>query len=273
MLLLFLLLLAVVGAVVVLHCYLFKHLHFYFTLQSVPRYWKLTTYAAKHGGLPLFIWARELGGAWTSNTCRIAAKNGHLEILKYAREHGCEWDSQTCSSAAGKGHLDVVKWARENGCPWSSRTCLRAAEGGHLEVLKWAREHGCDWGVHSYARISKTKIEVLEWARQNRCTWHFGKLWCAAALNGNVEILKWATENKVGYFSKEWPNLICGLAAKKGHLNVVIWGIEQGASWVNKEKWLAQAREGGHTNICDWIMMNDMSLERENDNQVCSREQ
>ena len=130
-------------------------------------------------------------------------------------------------------------------------------KGVTWKFLKWAVEQGCEWGLHSYSHAAGAKIEVLEWARNNGCPWGYGKLWYAAAEGGHLEILKWATENREGgYLRRDWPSFICGMAAKKGHLNVFIWGIEQGGEWKNKEKVVAEASVGGHTNICDWINVN-----------------
>ena len=47
-----------------------------------------------------------------------------------------------------------------------------------------------------------------------------------AALNGHLEVLKWARENGC-----EWNSNTCANAALNGHLEVLKWARENGCEW------------------------------------------
>src|SRR2546427_226255 len=61
-------------------------------------------------------------------------------------------------------------------------------------------------------------LEILKWARENGCKW---ETWtCAyAAKNGHLEVLKWARGNDCGQRC-DWNSYTCANAAENGHLEV-----------------------------------------------------
>ena len=55
-------------------------------------------------------------------------------------------------------------------------------------------------------------LEILKWARTNQCPWNEDTCACAAK-NGHLEILKWARANQC-----PWDEETCRRAANNGHL-------------------------------------------------------
>ena len=92
-------------------------------------------------------------------------------------------------------------------------------------------------------------LEILKWARENGCPWDSNT--CAnAALNGHLEVLKWARENGC-----PWDSATCTYAAENGHLEVLVWAQENGCPW-DYEKCLNIAKQMNHTAIIDWLVEN-----------------
>lgn len=103
-----------------------------------------------------------------------AIRNGYWECVKYMHGNGCEWPIYACKQAIQHGHLHLVSLLHDHGCPWDDLTIPEAVRCGHLDVVKYARNHGCQWGDD-----------------------FLGDLCELAAINGNVELMQYLTDNFV----------------------------------------------------------------------------
>jgi hypothetical protein len=95
-------------------------------------------------------------------------------------------------------------------CPgsWDEWTCSEAARHGHVEFLQYALANECP-------------RDELQMCR-------------GAAFGGNLEVLRWLREEWEGRDDDwqtpacPWSSITCQQAAKGGHLNVFLWGLEYG---------------------------------------------
>ena len=73
-------------------------------------------------------------------------------------------------------------------------------------------------------------LEVLKWARGNGCPWN--KQTCSyAAINGDLEVLKYAREN-----SCPWDKDVCVNAFKNNHFELLKWALINGCEWDGRRK-------------------------------------
>ncbi len=64
-------------------------------------------------------------------------------------------------------------------------------------------------------------VKLLEMAKLNNCD--FSVIYCSAAVNGNVDIIKWAVKN--GY---KWDTWTCTFAATCGQPEIIKWANKNG---------------------------------------------
>jgi hypothetical protein len=91
-------------------------------------------------------------------------------------------------------------------------------------------------------------LEVLKWARKNGAPWDVWTCACAAG-HGHLTVLKWAREN-----GAPWDVQTCRHAAKGGHLEVLKWARKHGALW---DEWTCIfAAKNGHLGVLKWVRNN-----------------
>jgi len=213
--------------------------------------------AAKTGRIDAFEWILEEGIQWNGEAYLTAAIYGHMELLRWLRsDDKCvgdwvitgyvpEWDSRTTHALAWKGELEHLQWAVSAGCPVDSKTCAFAARGGHLAALQW---------LHSVAGL----MDELTCAYAASGDWYFIRrhfknpkalpLW--GKKMGSLELLMWAREA-----GAPWDARVGKYAADNGDTAMVQWIFGPGGApteWLGVA-WCA-AREGGHTELADWLM-------------------
>ncbi len=159
--------------------------------------------AAKLGYIKIVEYCIDSGCCWDTDILTAAAEGGSLETVKYCREQGCPWDSWTCAFAAKGGHLDVLRYCRERQCPWTYFTCNFAAQGGHLEILRYCKETDTGDGLCYMGDVIKI-----------------------AASKGYFEIVKYCTETHCF-----WDEDACNVAAKEGHLDILLFLIKEGCPY------------------------------------------
>ncbi len=137
----------------------------------------------------------------------------------------------TCEYLAGKGAREAIEILRRNGCPWSETTFTNAAVFGHLTLLQWLYRRDCPKNglVAAYETIHKMVLDdsgapetmgVLQWMRQEGiASWH---IW------------------------------LCGIAAMRGHLEVLKWGLMHRCLW-DKEDLISTATHFQHEHIMEWV--------------------
>jgi len=108
---------------------------------------------------------------------------------------------------------------------WSERNfCSRVAETNKLELLKWAREEkkcACDV-VTICAAAEQGNLEMVKYCVANECP--IGTMACeCAAENGHLECLKYLREEA----KAPWNSWTAARAAFNGHLHVLEYLVER----------------------------------------------
>jgi len=108
---------------------------------------------------------------------------------------------------------------------WSERSfCWRVALTNKLELLKWAREEKkCEWDEDTInAAAIQGNLEMVKYCVANECP--TGTYACAcAAFNGHLEVLKYLREE----VKAPWDSVTAYLAAKSGHLHILEYLVER----------------------------------------------
>jgi hypothetical protein len=126
-------------------------------------------YAAENGCRLCLGYARNMGGAWDSNTTCLAAKNNNIKCLDYCLKYGCELNNATCHWAAYSGNVEALKFCYENNIIWDNLTCELSSKKGHLECLKYARRHLCPWDRLTCIKVAKENghRHIIDWINLN----------------------------------------------------------------------------------------------------------
>jgi hypothetical protein len=100
-------------------------------------------------------------------------------------------------------------------------------------------------------------LEVLKWAVDIGCL--CDEYTCSrAALGGHLNILKWAIGNGQHACALRealpWNKTICLIAAMGGHLDILKWAREKNCSW--DENTCSSAAKEGHLEILEWVREN-----------------
>ena len=122
--------------------------------------------------------------------------------------------------------------------------------------LMHAREHCCliDKFTCMNAALNGN-LELIKWARQMGCEWD--ELTCSgAAMNGHLHVLKWLHENGC-----PWDKYVCQLAAEDGHLETLKWARENGCAW--DEYTCTYAARNGHLKVLQWARENGCNWDEE----------
>ena len=107
------------------------------------------------------------------------------------------------------------------------------------------------WKGETYfcEQVAKTnKLELLKWAREEKeCKWDYRTI-CAAAFQGNLEMVKYCVANKCPI-----NEFACAHAAENGHLEVLKYLHEEAeAAWdLRTATWAA---ENGHLHILEYLV-------------------
>lgn len=199
---------------------------------------------------------------WKFNDTNYSLKaivGNHLELFKWlwVTKNDCEWSDDVYSFAGLYGRLDILKWMIEtvghkSNAMFSSRA---AAYGGHFELIDWC-EGACGLGdildseLYVFA-AGGGQIEFLKRLRETRERRHISDPFTctAAAINGELTVLKWLREN--GY---PWDAHTCAFAAECGQLEVLKWLRENGCPW--NEHTCAYAEQAGATETLEWAVKN-----------------
>jgi len=148
--------------------------------------------------------------------------------------------------------MDVFEYLINKGIKPQMDTIYCAAENGYLERLKLLmnkNKHNLnlDGNVCSYAALNG-HLEIIKWAYERKC--RLNKYVCLnAAKNGHIEVLKWACEKGC-----KIDNEVCINAAKNGHLEILKWAYEKGCKIdIGVYNY---AKINGHLKILKWFNEN-----------------
>ena len=128
--------------------------------------------------------------------------------------------------------------------------CASIALCGNLDNLKLATEvYGCHMTDQTCANAALNgHLEMLKWARLNGCIWNADV--CAnAALNGHLDVLQWARNENPPC---PWTVNTCANAALNGHLEVLQWARTQRPKCPWTCDTCSNAAIGGHLHVLQW---------------------
>lgn len=137
---------------------------------------------------------------------------------------------------------------------------LYAAASGNLELLKWYHVNGSTClgsGTQKLYDVAALngRLDVIRWAREN------GRLWAVssvvhAASRGHVHVLEWFAGDVMNDFRRQFfPEVlslaeVCRTASRNGRLRVLQWADSLGRGW-NADT-CAEAARGGHLDVLRW---------------------
>ncbi len=101
-------------------------------------------------------------------------------------------------------------------------------KSNELNLLKWLQRNNNDsyifneyFGICAKAALNG-RLDILKWAKETGC--YLDKYTCSrAAFNGHLDCLQWARENGC-----PWDEDTCYVAASNGHLDCLQWARENG---------------------------------------------
>ena len=120
--------------------------------------------------------------------------------------------------------ISTLELAWENKSLWSgylwneTSFCSEVTETNKLELLKWIREEKkCEWDYRTICAAARQgNLEMVKYCVANKCpigTWACGN----AALEGQLECLKYLREEA----KAPWNSSTAYLAARNGHLHIL----------------------------------------------------
>src|SRR5579872_647404 len=197
----------------------------------------------------------------------IAAEMNRQDIIRSINNLGyCEFKQfNECIHHATKGgHLELTKWLMENGCIWDEDVCTIAAGHGYLEIIQWAIIKNLIWNPDICFRAAAINghLEILKWAKTNGYTFK-PSIFKFAAESGQLEILKWFWENDEKLFDCRFclNIIVASDVARQGHLEVFKWLREKNCPWDSNI--CSFAAMHGHLHIIQWARENGCDWDEE----------
>ena len=149
--------------------------------------------------------------------------------------------------------ISTLEWAWENrSLCWRKDEeyfCFRVAKTNKLELLKWAREEKkCEWdeGTSRTAAL-QGNLEMVKYCVANKCP--IDEDACAyAASRGHLEVLKYLREEG----KAPWDGNTAAWAAKYGHLHILEYLVERKYDRYN-ERACQWAAEFGHLDCLKYL--------------------
>ena len=125
--------------------------------------------------------------------------------------------------ADGDAPLAKLLW-REQRIGEKMEWSVWAAAGGSLECLRFVvEESGCKMGTPTcQAAALEGHLEILRYAHENGCQWHEGTCQAAAG-GGHLEILRYAHENGC-----KWDENVCEAASESKNEGVKEYAKQHG---------------------------------------------
>lgn len=191
--------------------------------------------AAKMGHTDLLMWAINKKYDWSINTVAAAAKHGRFETVKWLHnicvnkykrtKKMITSDTKITTAAVEGGHLEILMWLIDNDYKMNTDSILEAVKNGHLDILIWIYD--------------KYDPEDPDYLNSMICT--------VAAGKNQLEVLIWLREKDY-----QWDTNTSNCAAENGHLELLIWAIDNGCP-INYDKANEKATRNGHMKIVNWI--------------------
>lgn len=161
----------------------------------------------------------------------------------------------TYSSLASS--VGLIEWAVNDGCPFETTSFLnQAANDGNLPVVEWLCDtHKFVWNSCDAAENAAFNghIHLLEWAFKDKEN-DLSGIYNCAALNGQIDVLKWGLENNITIGEESDENdisCVCNAAAEGGQKDTLDWLRKNNFKWDTFTT--AGAARGGHLELLQWL--------------------
>ena len=150
----------------------------------------------------------------------------NTETRKLVKRSTRKWELKKGFKVREMSSISTLEVAWEHKPRWWDERdfCQKVAETNKLELLKWAREEKkCDWGVGTIcAAASQGNLEMVKYCVANECP--IGTWACAeAASGGHLECFKYLHEEA----KAPWGSWTVNYAARKGHLHILEYLVER----------------------------------------------
>ncbi|EFA81821.1 hypothetical protein PPL_05053 [Heterostelium album PN500] len=192
----------------------------------------------------------------------IASGAGHLNLVEDLHNQYTQrcCSTQAIDNAAAGNHKRVVKWLYENRTEGGSpRSLSLAAKNGHFAMVKWLIENRPEI---QYSRCIMDdcayggNVEILEYFEQisdaNIC--RPGILESIVEL-GHLNVIKYLHERNEGSNNRySFNENTMNLAAKHGHLNILMWLDENRTEGCTKGALFGAWKETRE--IVEWLLIN-----------------
>jgi len=233
-------------------------------LNVVQRIWPVSGHvaedvcalAAKGGHLDVIVWLCEHGRSPSKRMVIKAASGGHLHILQWCAERGLSpCPRAVFNKAITRGHLRVVEWITRwsadfrdhiygictaigvapDGALDSMRldasALFDAVKRGHIDVLEWLDAHEFDCstlynGAMCEVAARNGHLCALDWLLSKGYKWNKQRCCIAAALSGDVDMLKWLAVQGCVYDAH-----VVAHAVASEFYSIVPWLRAHGAPW------------------------------------------
>jgi hypothetical protein len=173
------------------------------------------------------------------------AKYGYLEIMKYLKY---EFKENIFSSSVN--NLELLKWLKEMKCPWNVRTFDKAASYCDIETLQWLKDNECPWDYNTFIfACGHNNVSVLEWLNKNKCPIkNDEKPLIYAVSNGKLDNVIWLHAVKFSAHS-----LLIKYACISGNIQILDFLYENKIGYREHDDEYLLARINGHSHVCDWL--------------------
>lgn len=187
-----------------------------------------------------------------------ATQKGSLPLLNWAREQRGLWNQTIYYQYA----CDPNEYEGGYAIPIKNYLLLSAARFGQLQVMQWAQNHGASLNILE-SLVQEGHVmdcSCKGCALDNKQSIELDDLCSFAAWGGHLEILKWCREN-----GASWNGFTLWRAAKRGDLAMVKWAVEHKAPWPEFLELTATVAEAaaleGHLHILEWLEENEYPIE------------
>jgi hypothetical protein len=182
------------------------------------------------------------------------AQNGHIEILEWADMKDMPWYRQgMLDDAAARTDLDVLFFLlKKKPHEFNLRFTTMCVTNGYTKVLEW-------WKETELVKLFGVTVQSPQWTvRMLDCLHEIGYQQAAsyvkdalqilivhwAASGGMIDVLEWAWDQGMHGDAES-----CLFAAWHGHLHVLKWLREDGATWDSR---VICAEENGYNHVVEW---------------------
>lgn len=187
-----------------------------------------------------------------------AAQGNKTEIFaSFVHEKRWLMDSDLLDTAAQYGSFEVVHYLLLNGCPTSQLTLARAAQYGCLQNVRWITVGSeCPINDRSFtAAALNGNLEIMRWFLFKGGFWS-QMTFRAAALNGSLRNMKWLKEKRCPMNDA----VIFVFALYQGSLDNLKWLKDNGCPIdpiltepIASEITVPRALEMGNQDMIDWL--------------------